>query len=244
MFDGSRKNNPESIFEIQFSMTSDNGAIYRSQFHQWMGASEIGGWDEIIPTQILMNEFMKEGEIASTGRYDTRLYETIWFQCDYFNDGNGRVWGWEYDEWFVNNDGPYNRPVFRKFLPPTADEMWQSNTAINIPLMRYANVMLMKAEALNELGRSDEAISLINEIRDVHGDMPAMTGTDQEAVRAQIEHERMIEFPLENYRWYDLRRWGKLTTAMQAAGRTNFKESEHAFYPTPLTELNANDQLK
>ena len=244
MFDGSRKNNPESIFEIQFSMTSDNGAIYRSQFHQWMGASEIGGWDEIIPTQILMNEFMKEGEIASTGRYDTRLYETIWFQCDYFNDGNGRVWGWEYDEWFVNDNGPYNRPVFRKFLPSTADEMWQSNTAINIPLMRYANVMLMKAEAMNELGRSNEAISLINEIRDVHGDMPAMTGTDQEAVRAQIEHERMIEFPLENYRWYDLRRWGKLATAMQAAGRTNFKESEHSFYPTPLTELNANDQLK
>ena len=134
--------------------------------------------------------------------------------------------------------------IYVAFLPSTADEMWQSNTAINIPLMRYANVMLMQAEVLNELKRTEEAIVLINEIRDVHGDMSPMTGTSQEAVRAQIEHERMIEFPLENYRWYDLRRWGKLASAMQNAGRSNFKESEHSFYPTPLTEINANDQLK
>ena len=70
------------------------------------------------------------------------------------------------------------------------------------------------------------------------------TGTSQEAVRAQIEHERMIEFPLENYRWYDLRRWGKLSSALQAAGRTGFNEDKNSFYPTPLTELNANDALK
>lgn len=244
MFNGTNKNNKESVFEIQFSMSSANGAIYRTQFHQWMGAAEVGGWDEILPTQILMDEYMKEGETATTGRYDTRLYETIWYQCDYFNDGNGRVWGWEYDEWFCNDNGAYNRPIFRKFLPATADEMWQNYTAINVPLMRYANVMLMKAEAMNELGQTAQAIPLINEIREVHGDMPAMTGSSQEAVRAQIEHERMIEFPLENYRWYDLRRWGKLTEAMQKAGRSNFKEANHAFYPTPLTELNANEALQ
>jgi hypothetical protein len=54
----------------------------------------------------------------------------------------------------------------------------------------------------------------------------------------------MIEFPLENYRWYDLRRWGKLSSALQAAGRTGFNEDKNSFYPTPLTELNANDALK
>ena len=108
--------------------------------------------------------------------------------------------------------------------------------------MRYSNVLLMKAEALNELGRTAQAIPLINEVRDVHGDMPAMTGTTQEAVRAQIEHERMIEFPLENWRWYDLRRWGKTAQAMQAAGRAGYDETR-AFYPVPLTEINNNDQI-
>ncbi len=47
-------------------------------------------------------------------------------------------------------------------------------------------------------------------------------GTTQDAVRAQIEHERMIEFPLENWRWYDLRRWGKTAEALKNAGRPGF----------------------
>lgn len=241
MFSGDNKNSPESIFEIQFSMESANGAIYRTQFHIWMGAAELWGWDEILPSKTLMNEFMKEGEIATTGRYDSRLYETIFFNCDYYNDDSGRVYDANYDDWF----GPDNtKAAFRKFMPSTYDGLMQNYSAINIPLMRWANVMLMKAEILNEQGHPRQAIPLINEIRSVHGDMPPMKGTSQEAVRAQIEHERMIEFPLENYRWYDLRRWGRLSSALQAAGRAGFNEDKNAFYPTPLTELNANDALK
>lgn len=243
MFSGTNKNSKESIFEIQFSMSSANGATYRTQFHKWMAASELGGWDEILPSDMLMNEYLKEGKVATTGFFDSRLYNTIFYQCDYFNDGTGKVYGYEYDEIFANDNGAYNRPVFRKFLPATLEALNQNYAAINVPLMRYANVMLMKAEALNEQGHPEQAIPLINEVRKVHGDMPAMTGTSQEAVRAQIEHERMIEFPLENYRWYDLRRWGKLSSALQAVGREGFNEEKNSFYPTPLTEINSNDQL-
>ena len=109
--------------------------------------------------------------------------------------------------------------------------------------MRYANVMLMKAEALNELGHPEQAIPLINEIREVHGDMPAMVGTSQDDVRAQIEHERLMEFSMENLRWYDLRRWGKLDAAMKAAGRINFNEERNSFYPIPLMEVQANNEI-
>lgn len=240
MFSGDNKNSKESIFEIQFSMSSANGATYRTQFHRWIGVSELGGWDEILPSQTLINEFKKEGETATTGRYDSRMYATLFFNCDYYNDGNGRVYGYDYNDWFDNKE----RVAFRKFMPSTYEGLNQNYSAINVPLMRYANVLLMKAEALNEQGHPEQAIPLINEVRSVHGDMPPMTGTPQEAVRAQIEHERMIEFPLENYRWYDLRRWGKLSSALQAAGRTGFNEDKNSFYPTPLTELNANDALK
>ena len=238
MFDGSNKNSKESIFEIQFSMSSANGAVYRTQLHRWMGCSELGGWDEILPSQTLMDEYMKEGEIASTGLYDSRLYETVFFQCDYFNDGTGKVYGHNYDDLFS-----YNRPAFRKFMPATVEELNQNYSAINIPLMRYANVLLMKAEILNKQGHPEQAIPLINQVREVHGDMPAMKGTSQAEVQAQIEHERMIEFPLENYRWYDLRRWEKLSEALQAAGRSGFEEAKNAFYPVPQTELNANESL-
>lgn len=243
MFNGDNKNSKESIFEIQFSMSSANGAAYRTQLHTWMAASELGGWDEILPSDILVNEFQKEGKIATTGFYDSRLYSTIFFQCDYFNDGTGKVYGYEYDDIFSNDDGAYNRPVFRKFIPSTLEGLNQNYSAINIPLMRYANVLLMKAEALNQQNHPDQAIPLINEVRRVHGDMPAMKGSSQEEVRAQIEHERMIEFPLENLRWYDLRRWGKLSSALSAAGREGFDDTKNSFYPVPLTELNSNDQI-
>lgn len=243
MFSGDNKNCKESIFELQFSMSTANGANYRTQLHKWMAAEELGGWDEILPNSILMDEYKKEGQISTKGLYDSRLYQTIFFRCDYFNDGKSKVYGYDYDDWFSIDGVPYDRPVFRKFLPSTLEGLNQNYCAINIPLMRYANVLLMKAEALNEMGRTEEAIPLINEVRRVHGDMPPMAGSTEEEVREQIEHERMIEFPLENFRWYDLRRWDKLSEAMQKSGRDGFNVEKNSFYPIPLTEINANDKL-
>ncbi|ROT24172.1 RagB/SusD family nutrient uptake outer membrane protein [Muribaculaceae bacterium Isolate-114 (HZI)] len=238
MFDASNKNCKESVFELQTSMSTANGANYRTQMHRWIGCSELWGWDEILPSTVLMNEFRKEGMTATTGRYDSRMYATIFFKCDYYNDGSGRVYGHDYDDWFNGAD----KPAFRKFMPADMAGLETNYCAINVPLMRYSNVLLMKAEALNEQGHPELAVPLINEIRDVHGDMPPMQGTTQDAVRAQIEHERMIEFPLENWRWYDLRRWGKTAEALKNADRPGFDESK-AFYPVPLTEINSNSAL-
>ncbi len=69
-----------------------------------------------------------------------------------------------------------------------------------------------------------------------------MTGSSKDDVQAQIEHERMIEFPLENYRWYDLRRWNKTAAALKAADRDGFDDSK-LFYPVPQTEYNSNAML-
>lgn len=236
MFDGTAKNTKESIFERQFSETTANGAFYRNALHYWMASAELGGWDEILPSAMLVNEFKKEGKVATTGNYDSRLYSTIFFKDPYFNDvNNPRVLGTTYDEKFGGED----KPVYRRYIPGTQEKMDQEYTAINIPLMRYANVLLMQAEVLNQLGRTPEAIPYINKVRD-RADMPAMTGTTANDVQAQIEHERIIEFPLENYRFYDLRRWGKTKVALDAVGRTGFDTSKNNFYPIPLTELQAN----
>ena len=236
LFNGTNKNSTESIFELQFSENTSNGAFYRTALHFWMGASELGGWDEILPTDMLMNEFKKEGKIATTGNYDSRLYGNIFFKDPYFNDAsNPRIFGETYDAKF----GIANKPVFRKYLPPTQDQMDTEFLGLNVPLMRYSNVLLMKAEALNELQRSAEAIPLINLVR-ARADMPGMIGITYNAVKAQIEHERMIEFPLENFRFYDLRRWGKTKSALDAVGRTGFDAAKNNFYPVPLTEVQNN----
>jgi len=239
LFDATNKNSSEGIFEIQLTLDTSNGARYRTQLHRFIGCAELWGWEEILPTDRLVEEYKKEGKIATTGHYDSRLYETLFVKDEYFNDPEaGRVYGYTYDDWFEGAD----KPAFRKYMPADYAGMSANYFAPNIMLMRYANVLLMKAEALNELGRTAEAIPLINEIRS-RADMPAITGNSQAEVRAQIEHERMIEFPLENMRFYDLRRWGKVKEALNAVGRTGFDPAKNNFYPIPIQEINTNNAI-
>ncbi len=69
------------------------------------------------------------------------MYATIFFKCDYYNDGSGRVYGHDYDDWFNGAD----KPAFRKFMPADMAGLETNYCAINVPLMRYSNVLLMKA---------------------------------------------------------------------------------------------------
>lgn len=279
MFNGRNKNCKESVFELQYSLSTDNGARYYSYIHSWMLVAELEGWDEILPSPVLMNEFKKEGKTSLSNGYDERLYNTVYFRDEFYNDGTGKIYGEDYDDifwrWRTNDNKEYvdingnviviegekggfksldeeleakggvkdvyDRPNFRRFTPINIEERDMARCAFNIPLMRYANVLLMKAEILNKQGHPEQAIPIINEIRAKHGNMPPMTGTSQAEVQAQIEHERIIEFPLESYRWYDLRRWGQLNTALSSRG---FVADRHSFYPIPLWEINANDQIQ
>lgn len=241
MFNGTNKNCKESIFELQFTGNTSDGAFHQHVLHFWVAAPVLRGWDEIRPSEMILNEFKKEGRIASTGNLDSRSYATMFFDDPYFNDGNGRVYGFEYTDLFQSG-AEINR-CFRKYMPDDMQKLKQSYTSTNVPVMRYANVLLMKAEIYNEQRHPEKAIPLINEVRDTHGDMPPMQGTSYDDVKAQIEHERLIEFPMENFRFYDLRRWGKLDEALHAAGRTLFKSSEHAFLPVPLMEIQSNNNV-
>lgn len=244
MFNGTNENSKESLLETQFSSNISGNAYYKHQTHFWVGAEALGGWEGILPSDMLFNEFKKEGKIATTGNYDSRLYSTLWFKDDYFNGNPELVWGFKYDKKF----GDVNKPVFRKFLPAAPDnvakgKMESDETSMNVMVMRYANVLLMRAEALNEQGHPEQAIPFINELR-TRADMPNMTGTSQEQVKAQIEHERIVEFALEGFRFYDLRRWGKAKQALDAIGRTGFDPARHNFYFLPESEMNSNGEIK
>lgn len=72
----------------------------------------------------------------------------------------------------------------------------------DIILIRYAEILLNFAEAAIELGKSGEALSAINEIRNRAG-VPPLSGIDREKIR----HERKVELAFENHRYWDLRRW-------------------------------------
>lgn len=87
-----------------------------------------------------------------------------------------------------------------------------SDAANNIPIMRYADVLMMLSECLNEeaYNGGGEALNLLNQIRQRAG-LPALTAQDvpnQDAFRKAIQKERRVEFAFEGTRWMDLVRWG------------------------------------
>lgn len=89
----------------------------------------------------------------------------------------------------------------------------------NFPLIRYAEVLLILAEALNEDGyvADGEAFDHLNEVR-VNAGLPALTATDltdQNAFRNAVRKERRIELSFEAKRYFDLNRWGILKENIQ-----------------------------
>ena len=243
LFNGENENNSESIFELQFK-TADATSNNSTRLHAFVGDWSIGGWGGIAATMKVVNEMKSEGTIASNGLYDNRLYGSLYFKDPFYNNTStnqmqGGTWDALMNETYgnTNDDAAY----FRKWLP---NYVWNNSyVGVNVVLMRYADVLLMYAEALNETGATAQAIPIINQIRAVHGFMPPITATTPESVKTQIIHERTMELTLESVRFFDLRRWGMLDQAMQAAGRTNFNAASHAYFPIPLSEVQSNSQI-
>src|SRR5690606_14663157 len=88
----------------------------------------------------------------------------------------------------------------------------------NLPVLRYSDVLLMYAEALNEQGRTSDAIPYVQQVRSRAGLTDPLTGYDREGLTALIAKERQVEFCFENQRWYDLKRTGKALEVMAAHG--------------------------
>ena len=241
LFNGENENNQESIFELQFK-NGDATSWNASALHFFVGDWSVGGWGGIEATMGVVNEMKSEGMIATNGLYDNRLYGSLYFRDPYYNDTDA-MQGYTWDQLmdWTYGDTYENHAYFRKWLP---NYVWNNGyIGLNVVLMRYADVLLMCAEALNETGNTAQAINIINQIRDVHGFMPPITVSSQSDVKTQIIHERTMEFTLESSRFNDLRRWGMLDQAMQAAGRSGFNSTTHSYLPVPLSEINANSNI-
>jgi starch-binding outer membrane protein, SusD/RagB family len=115
------------------------------------------------------------------------------------------------------------------------------NTAHNNDVLRYADILLIKAEALNEdSGPSAEAYSAINQVR-TRAKLPALSGLNQATFREAVANERKFEFFLEGHRLFDLKRTGKWFEVMSKILPTLTPEKE--YFPIPQTELDLNKNL-
>jgi hypothetical protein len=116
-----------------------------------------------------------------------------------------------------------------------ANENMQSG--INMKIIRYADVLLMMAEAANEVTSQDEAIGYINEVRD-RVDMPLLeTGLSKAEVFEAIVHERKVELAGEQVRFPDLVRWGRAAEFLSEFG---FQAGVHELFPIPENEIGTN----
>jgi starch-binding outer membrane protein, SusD/RagB family len=114
----------------------------------------------------------------------------------------------------------------------------------NFPILRYADVLLMYAEALNEQAPGQaEAYAAINRVRKRAGLDELPTGLDQAQFREAVLLERRLELAFEGHRRYDLIRTGKLIEAMQAQNPGILVEPRHYLYPVPQIEKDANPLL-
>jgi hypothetical protein len=107
------------------------------------------------------------------------------------------------------------------------------------PILRLADVLLMYAEALNNNGKTAQAIPLINRVRTRAGLASKPLTLSTADTQLAIEQERRVELCFEGHRWHDLIRWGKATSTMQAfrAKYLTFDNANSGLAPNTYREL-------
>lgn len=225
--------NSESIFEIgalQKEGTENGGNQYANT--QGVRGTPNRGWGFNRPSIDLQNHFEAD---------DPRKDETIIFLHEVIDGitifGDGLTPDVTYADppanTIVKEMECYNQKVW---IPGTStSEQWGHNRR----LIRYADVLLTAAEALNENGKSAEALPYLNLVRARARDgnpniLPDVTTTDQAALRDKIYFERRSEFAMEGSRFWDLVRTGRAATVL---GPLGFVAGKHELLPIPQTEV-------
>lgn len=228
-FDATKNNTDESLFEVQFSGSTeydfwgDNAqASWASTF---MGPRNSGfvagsyGWNQ--PTE----EFVSQYEEGDLRKDMTILYEG----CPPFD-------GMDYKASYSNTG--YN---VRKFLVSKSISPEYNTNPANWVVYRFADVLLKKAEALNELGSTKDAEMPLNIVRRRAG-LPNVSGLGQAEMRAKIIHERRMELAFEGHRWFDMIRIDHGNYAIEflkSIGKTNVN-ANRLIFPIPQTERDTN----
>lgn len=151
---------------------------------------------------------------------------------------------------FLDVTGKWSDPHWPQTHYPFINKWrnFQEGSDQNYIFIRLADILLLKAEALNELGDPDGAAALVNQIR-ARVDLLPTTASTQAEMRLAIEKERRLELAFEGHRWYDLKRTGRAIEVMNNARGANGQPlgynltAERLIWPIPQAELDKNSKL-
>lgn len=282
---GSYENGKESLFAIQHSI--DDGTLYgRLNFSDALNVPMkfSGSCDFQKPSQNLVNayktvnglpefsDYNKADYNANTDKVDPRLYHTVALPGVPYKYDKKNI----FDESWTRNKAVYGLYSSLKENVALNDpssvliDPFRANTKNKI-VIRYADVVLMRAEALIELDREKEALPLINEIRerakkstgliDYAENMDIALYVDnvncnwtKPYAREALRWERRLELAMESQRFFDLVRWGIADSVIntfykeEAPKRTyyedaHFEKNRAEYVPIPQQQINFSKQV-
>ena len=226
-FQKATKNGKEHIFSAQFE--TNLGAANSTQYLSLSFTSfNTATWPIDVPADSSVYRLF-----SST---DTR--RAVTFYNSVYNAATGQT------VVFNNSSAPY----FNKFVDYSLTPLSvQAQSGINYPVLRYADVLLMYAEAQNEINGAptSDAYNAINQVRS-RANVPNLTaGLSQSAFRDSVFLERRKEFIQEGHRWFDLVRQGGtvLVDALHKIPAKSAASSKNTLFPIPLVEVQLNPKL-
>ncbi len=234
------ENGKESLFEVQYrsggGTWSDYGAGTKINTFYGPRSQNVvreAGYGFTVPTKDFVDQYEKTGTAYSTIT-DKRRNRSIWIPGDTYGTYTqpssliGSPLGFNTKKYFIPVDNT------------TGDDgQWRS--ALNVPIMRYSEVLLTYAEAAGpSLGKA-----AADQVRARAGLAPMAAGMSDAAWLAAMYKERRLEFGFEMHRWYDLLRHpdpNYFVTTMRNSGKTNILP-KHRFMPIPQAERDKNSNL-
>lgn len=215
------ENSVESVFEIQCDLILNNKDASNSQYSQVQGVrGTVAGWGFNVPTATLA---------AAYEAGDVRRDATIIFRGETTPQGDAIP---------ATGDNPmYNQKSYVPFSLIVSG--YTEGSQQNVRVLRFADVLLMNAEAANELNNPTLAKSSLNRVRarargGVAGVLPDVTTNDKDALRQAIWKERQVELAMESDRYFDVIRQGRGTAVF---GPKGWKANKNEVWPIPSVEI-------
>ena len=257
-FKSSTENNRECVYEIQFKENpAENGDDDTNPGISLNTGASIAkflappapapGYADGAARRWIVDAF--EIERTVDNQRDPRAAASFLYDyTDVRGPGFTMVYGATWQARYGAND---KSVWFRKLLNDDSRNDENFSSPNNYRMIRYADILLMYAECLNELNQTGDAYLYVDRVRE-RVNLPALTtarpGLDQSAFREQIKHERLLEMAGEGWRYFDLVRWGEFANNLDVlkerdADFDNFVQDKHEWYPIPQADIDNNPNL-